>query len=65
MKTYYSGSTGGFYREDVHGTAIPPDAVQISEEDWHALLNAQSAGMAIQPDENGRPAAVHRSQAAP
>lgn len=56
MTIFYSGTTGGFYHEDVH-THIPDDAVPISDADHMELLNAQVAGARIQPDENGRPVA--------
>lgn len=59
MKYYYSGAAGGFFSNSIHGASMPSDVVEISEEEWRALLDAQSRGMQIQPDENGRPIAVH------
>lgn len=56
---YYSASTGGFYTPAIHGTGTPPDVVPVPQEQWSALLDAQSRGMEIRPDENGRPVAVH------
>ena len=54
---FYSKSTGGFYDPAIH-TAIPADAVEITES-YHAdLLAAQSAGKRIEPDVNGYPIAV-------
>ncbi len=54
---FYSKSTGGFYDPAIH-TAIPADAVEITES-YHAdLLAAQSAGKLIEPDVNGYPIAV-------
>ncbi|MEW9901084.1 phage tail assembly chaperone, partial [Chitinivorax sp. PXF-14] len=37
---------------------IPRDAVEISAEDYAALLDAQSAGKQIVPDGHGHPIAV-------
>jgi len=59
MIVYYSRATRGFYTPDVHGSGVPSDAVSISEDEWRALLDAQSKGMEIQGDETGRPMAVH------
>lgn len=55
---YYAASTGGFYNSSVHGTDIPADSVIITEEYWQELLNGQSAGKVIKPDENGYPILV-------
>ena len=55
---YYSKITKGFYSDGVHGTNIPADCVIISEETWRHLLNEQSQGKQIVPDENGYPIAI-------
>ncbi|WP_051176915.1 tail fiber assembly protein [Halodesulfovibrio aestuarii] len=57
MQYYYSASTHGFYRSDVHNT-LPADAVTITQANHSALIAAQSQGKIIQPDENGYPVAV-------
>jgi transposase len=54
----YSPSKNGFYHPAVHGINVPPDAVEITVGEHHALLAAQAQGKVIQPDENGRPVAV-------
>ena len=54
----YSKSTGGFYDTAIHGENIPADAVEISNEQHAALLEAQSQGKRIQPDADGFPVAV-------
>jgi hypothetical protein len=54
----YSKSTGGFYDVAIHGTAIPADAVEITDDLHAALMNAQSDGMRISSDETGGPIAV-------
>ncbi len=55
---FYSASTGGFYLKEIHGDNIPSDAKPITEERWKELLDEQSAGKQIVPDENGLPIAV-------
>lgn len=55
---FYSKSTGGFYSREIHGEAIPEDAVKISAEEHAALLAAQSSGKVIQADNDGMPIAV-------
>ena len=55
---YYSKTTKGFYCEEIHGTNIPSDCVQITKELHTTLLNEQSQGKQIVPDENGYPIAI-------
>ena len=38
----YSPGTAGFYDPAIHGTAIPADAVDLSDDLYHALLDAQA-----------------------
>ena len=52
---FYSKTTGGFYSREIHGDAIPSDAVEITADDHSALLESQSQGKRIQADENGYP----------
>jgi hypothetical protein len=53
---FYSGSTRGFYVDEVHKPhQIPSDAVPITEDRWTELLNGQADGFWIGPDENGYP----------
>jgi hypothetical protein len=49
----HSGSTRSFYRRDVHGTAIPADAVEVSAERYAELMQAQAAGQEIVPGPDG------------
>ena len=58
MQYYYSSSTKGLYRSDIHGNTIPTDTVVITQAKHMALLAAQSQGKIIQPDQNGYPVAV-------
>ena len=55
---YYSKTTKGFYCEEIHGTNIPSDSVQITKEQHVNLLNEQSQGKQIVPDDNGYPIAI-------
>jgi hypothetical protein len=55
---YYSKTTKGFYSEEIHGTNIPSDAVQITSKQHADLLNEQSQGKQIVPDKKGYPIAI-------
>jgi hypothetical protein len=55
MSKLYSPSTRGFYSEEVHGKSIPADALEISDEEWMALLDAQARGRVIRPGADGKP----------
>jgi hypothetical protein len=57
MAVYYSASKGGFYHDGVQ-RVIPEDAVEITKEEWRALLGQQSTGKRIVADPQGRPIAV-------
>ena len=52
---FYSKSTGGFYSAEIHGDAIPADAVEITTTEHATLLAGQSTGQRIEADEHGRP----------
>ncbi len=54
----YSAVTQGFYTPDIHGDAIPPDAVEITDAAHQDLIEKQGRGAVIQADEDGRPIAV-------
>lgn len=58
MSIFYSKSTGGFYDDAIHGNNIPADAVEITDADHVALLEAQSIGKHIEADALGKPVAV-------
>lgn len=55
---FYSKTTGAFYDRAIHGNNIPADAVEISNEDYRALIDGQSAGKRIVADAAGRPVLV-------
>ena len=52
---FYSAQTGGFYDRAIHGGKIPADAVEITVEEWHALLDGQSQGKIIVAGAGGKP----------
>ena len=52
---FYSKSNGGFYSAEIHGDAIPTDAIEITHDEHAALLAGQSAGQRIEADEHGHP----------
>lgn len=51
----YSPKDGGFYRKDIHGTSLPNEGVEITDEDHAILMNGQSIGKVIRQDKNNRP----------
>ena len=51
----YSNSTGGFYCPELHGDSIPPDAVDIDDQLYDALLVGQSLGKMISTGGDGLP----------
>lgn len=57
---FYSASTGGFYRDDIHPDGRPADCCPISETLYAELLDGQAAGKLIEAcPENGARLAVH------
>lgn len=54
----YSKSTGGFYSANVHGASIPRDAVEVSVQDYAALLAGQATGKLILSNESGAPVLI-------
>lgn len=55
---YYSSKTRGWYNNQIHGAAIPPDAVPVATHEYQRLLAAQSAGLEIVAGPDGVPVAV-------
>jgi hypothetical protein len=43
----YSPSTRGFYEPKIHGAAMPADALEISDDDYKALVAGQASGKVI------------------
>lgn len=54
----YSAANNGFYPSEIHGSNIPDDAIEITAEEYAALMAAQTAGKRIEADANGAPVAV-------
>lgn len=53
----YSKAEGAFFTPSIHGSATPPDAVEITPAQHAALFAAQSAGKRIVADASGYPIA--------
>ena len=65
MSKFYSKSTGGFYTKDIHSeNQIPADVVEITDEAWRELLDAQARGQQIVWGTHGGPIAVDRDPTA-
>lgn len=56
MAIFYNSGTNGFYDTNIGN--VPKNSIEITTEYHKQLLELQSAGYVIQPDEHGRPAAV-------
>lgn len=56
MTLFYNSGTNGFYDTNIGN--VPKNSIEITTEYHKQLLELQSAGYVIQPDEHGRPAAV-------
>ena len=54
----YSATTKGFYAYDIDYASVPDDCVEVSAEDYAALMNGQADGNIIVPDNNGYPMLV-------
>ncbi|WP_429118274.1 DUF4376 domain-containing protein [Aeromonas hydrophila] len=54
---YYSKSKNGFYCAVIHSD-VPQDAVEITKDEYSALLDAQASGKRITADDNGHPIAI-------
>lgn len=52
---FYSATTNGFYSSEIHGQNIPEGAVEITAEEYTALIDGQASGKRITHDENGQP----------
>lgn len=55
---YYSAQTGGFYSREIHGDAIPSDAIEISDATHAALMEGQAQGKRIAPGPAGGPVLI-------
>lgn len=50
----YSATTNAFYETDIN-KFIPPDAVEITDDEWQSLLTGQSEGMVLIAGSDGNP----------
>ncbi|WCM29196.1 hypothetical protein NDN01_10050 [Sphingomonas sp. QA11] len=55
MSVRWSPADGHFYHADLHGEAIPADAVRVTRRRHAELLAGRAAGRAIVVGPNGRP----------
>lgn len=55
---FYSFVTGGFYNTSLFAYDLPDDAVELSLEQYTALMDALAQGMVIIADAKGMPQAV-------
>lgn len=55
---YFSKTTNGFYTTEIHGSKMPVDVVEITEDQHQSLLAGQTAGKRISGDTNGNPVLV-------
>lgn len=55
MSRFYSPSAAGFFDPDIHGKAMPADAVPVSEDDFAALMAGQAEGLEIIAGPDGAP----------
>ena len=62
---YYSKTTGGFYRTEIHGNDIPSDTVSVTDEQHSLLFAQQSEGKQIVSDDDGYPIAIPRPASVP
>jgi hypothetical protein len=51
----YSANMLGFFVAELHGAAIPEDAVPVTHEQYQVLLSAQADGAQIVPGPGGAP----------
>jgi len=58
MPKFYSKTARGFFDDEIHEEAMPPDVVEVSDEQYAALFEAQARGQAIVPNAKGNPVAV-------
>lgn len=61
---FFSATELGFYDIAINGD-IPSDCVEVSRESHSALMDGQSAGMIIAPDETGQPILIDRPPPSP
>lgn len=58
MTIFYSQTTGGFYKSEIHGEKKPQDCVVVPYETYVHLLESQAAGKIIRANSNGFPVSM-------
>ena len=56
---FYAKSTGGFYTPEINWNNIPDDALEITDDKYLELLQAQSDGKIITSDDKGNPFSLY------
>lgn len=59
---FFSPSTRGFYRKEIHGENMPADAVEITDKRHAKLLREQREGREIVHTEKGPAGKAHKPQ---
>lgn len=58
MNRYYSQRTGCTYLDAIHGEALPPDAIRISEDRYRSVIANPTAGKIRSHDADGLPTLI-------
>lgn len=64
MTIYFSKSVDNFVSTDLWNT-LPEDAVEVSDEEYNAFLDARNAGKVIMGDDTGKPYIADRPPPSP
>lgn len=54
---YFSATTMGFYKTEIHGSNMPEDVVEITDAEYQAFREGQANGLVLEA-QNGRPVMV-------
>lgn len=66
MKYYFSASTNGFYRDDLHTSdKMPADAVEITEVEFATLIDGQATGEQVIGADDNFPALLNSPSLSP
>ena len=57
MTKFYSKTTNSFYDSEINDV-IPAESVEITQQQWQTLIDAQADGKIIKADKNGNPTIV-------
>lgn len=55
---YYSNSLGTFYDPQTHGAEFPDDAIELTDDEFQALMLGQAMGKLISIGEDGKPVLI-------